>query len=141
MSKRSKYAFKALIRLAKNYGQGYVQTAEIAELENIPKKFLDQILLEMKHAKIVNSKQGNKGGYYFLKNPKEVTVAEIYRLFDGPIALLPCISLNYYEPCDDCADEATCELRGQFSKIRERTRTIMSKTTIMDFIAVPKKKK
>lgn len=134
MSKKCKYAFKALIRLAKNYEKGSVQTGEIARLESIPKKFLDQILLELKHAKFVNSKQGNKGGYYLLKNPKEITVADIYRIFDGPIALLPCISLNFYEPCDDCRDEDKCELRGVFATIRERTRTIMTKTTIYDFV-------
>ena len=134
MSKKCKYAFKALIRLSKNYEEGYLQSAEIAELEHIPKKFLDQILLELKHAKFINSKQGNKGGYYLLKSPKEITVADIYRMFDGPIALLPCISLNFYEPCDDCPDEEKCELRGEFVKIREGTRTIMSKTTIQDFL-------
>ncbi|MDE3057812.1 MAG: Rrf2 family transcriptional regulator [Bacteroidota bacterium] len=134
MSKKCKYAFKALIRLAKNYEKGYFQTGEIARLENIPQKFLEQILLELKHAKFVNSKQGNKGGYYLLKHPNAITVADIYRMFDGPIALLPCISLNFYEPCDDCLDEKKCELRGEFTKIREKTRIIMSKTTLQDFL-------
>ena len=141
MSKKCKYAFKALIRLSKNFGKGYLQTKEIAELESIPKKFLDQILLELKHAKFVNSKQGNKGGYYLLKKPVEISVADIYRMFDGPIALLPCISLNFYEPCDDCADEKKCELRGEFSKIRESTRIIMSSTTLQAFLSNPAKKK
>lgn len=134
MSKKCKYAFKALIRLAKNYEKGYVQSAEIAESENIPKKFLDQILLELKHAKFINSKQGNRGGYYLLKSPTAITVADIYRMFDGPIALLPCISLNFYERCDDCKDERTCELRREFTHIREGTRTIMSNTSIQSFL-------
>lgn len=134
MSKKCKYAFKALIRLAKNYEKGYFQTAEIAKAENIPQKFLEQILLELKHAKFVNSKQGNKGGYYLVKSPKEITVADIYRMFDGPIALLPCISLNFYEPCDDCLNEKTCELRTPFTQIREGTRTVMSAITIQDFL-------
>jgi len=130
-----------MIRLAKNYNNGYLQTGEIAEIENIPKKFLDQILLELKHAHFVNSKQGNKGGYYLVKAPKEISVADIYRLFDGPIALLPCISLNFYEPCDDCLDETTCSLRDEFAKIRERTRIIMSKTTLQSFITIKETKK
>lgn len=134
MSKKCKYALKALIKLAANYEQGLLQTADIAATENIPKKFLEQILIELKHAKIVNSKQGIGGGYYLSKNPKEVTVADVYRLFEGPIALLPCISLNYYEKCDDCISETTCTLREEFINIREKTRIIMSETTLESFL-------
>lgn len=131
---KCKYAIKALICLGKNYKNGYVHTADIASSGNIPRKFLEQILLDLKHSKIVNSKQGSKGGYYLLKDPKDVTVADIYRIFDGPISLLPCVSLNYYEKCDDCDDEATCVLNREFAKIREGSRVVMSNTNINSFL-------
>jgi len=134
MSKRCKYALKAMVRLARNYNQGFLSTAIIAQDENISKKFLEQILLELKRAKLVNSKQGTMGGYYLLKSPDEISLADIYRIFEGPIALTPCISLNFYEPCDDCADEATCYLRNELIIVREKTRKSMMEATLTSFI-------
>lgn len=134
MSKRCKYALKAMIRLARNYNQGFLSTAVIAQDENISKKFLEQILLELKRAKLVNSKQGNAGGYYLLKSPDDVSLADIYRIFEGPIALTPCISLNFYEPCDDCVDEATCYLRNELIIVREKTRKSMMEATLTSFL-------
>ncbi len=134
MSKRCKYALKAMVRLARNYNQGFLSTAVIARDENISKKFLEQILLELKRAKLVNSKQGTAGGYYLLKSPDEVSLADIYRIFEGPIALTPCISLNFYEPCDDCADETTCYLRNELMIVREKTRKSMMEATLTSFI-------
>ncbi|KFF22407.1 RrF2 family transcriptional regulator [Chryseobacterium sp. JM1] len=134
MSKRCKYALKAMVRLARNYNQGFLSTAIIAQDENISKKFLEQILLELKRAKLVNSKQGNAGGYYLLKSPDDVSLADIYRIFEGPIALTPCISLNFYEPCDDCVDEATCYLRNELIIVREKTRKSMMEATLTSFI-------
>ncbi|MGC5744918.1 RrF2 family transcriptional regulator [Chryseobacterium sp. NFX27] len=134
MSKRCKYALKAMVRLARNYNQGFLSTAIIAQDENISKKFLEQILLELKRAKLVNSKQGTMGGYYLLKSPDEISLADIYRIFEGPIALTPCISLNFYEPCDDCVDEATCYLRNELIIVREKTRKSMMEATLTSFI-------
>ncbi|PQA94628.1 Rrf2 family transcriptional regulator [Chryseobacterium shigense] len=134
MSKRCKYALKAMVRLARNYNQGFLSTAIIAQDENISKKFLEQILLELKRAKLVNSKQGTAGGYYLLKSPDEVSLADIYRIFEGPIALTPCISLNFYEACDDCVDEATCYLRNELIIVREKTRKSMMEATLTSFI-------
>lgn len=134
MSKKCKYALKAMVRLAAEYQKGCLSTTIIATDENIPKKFLEQILLELKQAKLVNSKQGANGGYYLLKSPDEVSVAELYRIFDGPIALVPCVSLYYYESCDDCIDEATCYLRKEMIKIRDKTRTEMMKATLQSFL-------
>ncbi|KXH83287.1 Rrf2 family transcriptional regulator [Chryseobacterium kwangjuense] len=123
-----------MIRLARNYNQGFLSTAVIAQDENISKKFLEQILLELKRAKLVNSKQGNAGGYYLLKSPDDVSLADIYRIFEGPIALTPCISLNFYEPCDDCVDEATCYLRKELIIVREKTRKSMMEATLTSFL-------
>lgn len=123
-----------MVRLAANYKQGYLTTGAIAKDENIPKKFLEQILLELKRYKLVNSRQGIGGGYYLLKSPSEITMAELYRIFDGPIALVPCVSIYYYEPCDDCVDEATCYLRKEFMAIRDKTRKIMTEATLQSFL-------
>ncbi|MDM1503900.1 Rrf2 family transcriptional regulator [Myroides marinus] len=134
LSKRCKYALKAMVCLARVYQKGHMTIASIAEQENIPKKFLEQILLELKRVKLVNSKKGLAGGYYLVKDPSEVSVADLHRIFDGPIALAPCVSLNYYEPCDDCLDEQTCYLRHQFIQIRDETRKSMSEATLQRFI-------
>lgn len=126
-----KYALKALIYIAES-DEGQVKTKDIAEHAIIPKKFLEQILLELKKGHIISSKQGNAGGYYFLKKPYEVTMAEVYRIIDGPIALVSCVSKNFYEPCDDCIDEAGCKIRLTLTLVREQTLSIMEKTTIAD---------
>ncbi|KGO10845.1 Rrf2 family transcriptional regulator [Elizabethkingia miricola] len=123
-----------MVRLARNYKNGFLSTAIIAQEENIPKKFLEQILLELKRAKLVNSKQGIGGGYYLLKSPDEVSLADLYRIFEGPISLTPCISLNYYEACDDCVDEEACYLRHELINVREKTRKSMMEATLTAFM-------
>lgn len=141
MSKKCKYAIKALIRLGQNYKKGNLFTSDIAKSENIPKKFLELILLELKRAGYVGSQIGYGGGYYLKKSPKDITVADIYRLFDGAIALVPCVAVKYYEKCDDCFDEKTCVVKREFMKIKEQTRQIMKKTTIHSFLTPIKAKK
>ncbi len=136
---KCKYAIKALIQLGLGYNQGYTMTSTISEAENIPKKFLEQILLELKHAGFVGSKQGYGGGYYLKRKPAEISVADVYRLFDGAISLVPCVSLNFYKKCDDCKSEKGCLLKPEFMKIREGARLIMSKTTIQSFLNQAKK--
>lgn len=134
MSKQCKYAIKALIRLAANYEKGNMQTAEIADKENIPKKFLEQILIKLKHGGYVGSKVGYQGGHFLKQHPSQITVADIYRLFDGAIALVPCVAYQFYEKCDDCENEKTCTLKREFTKIREQTRNVMKETTIQSFL-------
>lgn len=134
MSKKCKYAIKALIQLGKHYDEGYVQSADIAKADNLPQKFLEQILLELKRSGFVNSKQGFGGGYYLKMHPKKITVADVYRLFDGAIALVPCVAFDYYEKCEDCKSEKNCVLRREFAKIKEQAREIMKKTTIQSFL-------
>jgi Rrf2 family protein len=138
MSMKCKYALKALTRLGRDPKKGFLQTGDIARQENIPRKFLEQILVDLKHARMVNSKQGIGGGYYLLKKPKDISVADVYRLFDGAIALVPCVSLNFYEKCNDCKSEKECLLRDEFIKIREGARVVMSKITIQSFLNTPK---
>ena len=134
MSKKCKYALKALIRLGKEYDSGLVLTDDIAKSEHIPKKFLEQILLDLKHAGYVRSKQGSKGGYRLVQEPSQITLAEIHRLFDGAIALVPCVSQKFYDSCDDCPDEKSCRLKKVFIDVREKTYELLSGVTIESFL-------
>jgi Rrf2 family protein len=109
-------------------------TDDIARSEHIPKKFLEQILLDLKHAGYVRSKQGSKGGYRLVQEPSQITLAEIHRLFDGAIALVPCVSQKFYEACDDCPDEKSCRLKKIFIDVREKTYALLSGVTIKTFL-------
>jgi len=130
LSKKCKYAIHALVYLADRFQQGPVHIQEIAETQHIPKKFLEAILLELRNAKILHSKKGKGGGYYLYKKPQEVNLIEIIRLMDGAIAMLPCVSLNYYEPCEECLDEKTCGIRFAFLGVRDETLRILSESTL-----------
>ncbi len=136
MSKRCKYALKALARLGKEFGKdpGSVATPEIARCENIPKKFLEQILLELKKGGFVESRAGATGGYFLLKNPAEISIKEILRLIDGPIALLPCVSTKFYKRCEDCPDEAACRLNFVFAEVRTRDVELLKGFSIQDLM-------
>jgi len=138
MSRRCKYALKALVRLGRQYGQGNLLTDDIARMENIPKKFLELILLDLKRGGYVQSKQGIGGGYHLVQEPKTITLAEIYRFFDGAIALQPCVSQKFHEKCEDCPDEKNCHLRPAFADIREQTYQIMSKITLESLLKSPR---
>jgi Rrf2 family protein len=130
LSKKCKYAIHALVYLAERYQQGPVHIQEIAEKQHIPKKFLEAILLELRNAQILHSKKGKGGGYYLYKKPDEVNLIEIIRLMDGAIAMLPCVSLNYYEACEECVDEHTCGIRDAFRGVRDETLRILSESTL-----------
>jgi len=107
-----------------------VHIQEIAEKRNIPKKFLEAILLELRKAKVLHSKKGKGGGYYLYQKPSEVNLMEIMRLMDGPIAMLPCVSLHYYERCEECRSEKTCGIRDVFIKVRDETLAILGGSTL-----------
>jgi len=134
LSQKTKYALKALLYLAQQEEGFIAKTIDIAEGATIPKKFLEQILLELKRGHFVSSKQGKLGGYYLIKTKNEITLADIHRLFDGAIALLPCASLNFYEPCSDCKTESKCLLRLGLITIREKTLAAMQSITIASLI-------
>lgn len=123
-----------MVHLAENVDKGPVLISEIASEKNISIKFLENILLELKNAGILGSKKGKGGGYYLLKPPKEIPMAKIIRLLDGPIALLPCVSLNYYERCDNCKDEAVCGLHDVMSRVRDASLKILENKTLKDII-------
>ncbi|HLT79575.1 MAG TPA: Rrf2 family transcriptional regulator [Cyclobacteriaceae bacterium] len=130
LSKKCKYAIHALVYLAERYDQGPVHIQAIAEDQRIPKKFLEAILLELKNAKILGSKKGKGGGYYMYRKPEDVNLIEIIRLMDGAIAMLPCVSLNYYEPCEECVNEHLCGIRDAFIGVRDETLRVLSEHTL-----------
>lgn len=135
LTKKSKYAIKALTALARHFDkEGPVRIAEIAESEKIPMKFLEAILLELRKNGYLGSKKGLNGGYYLLKAPKEIILSNVIRITGGPIALIPCASLNFYERCEDCADEVSCGLREIAVKVRDASLEILSNTTIEDIV-------
>ncbi|MFM7017088.1 MAG: RrF2 family transcriptional regulator [Bacteroidota bacterium] len=134
LSKKAKYGLKALEYIAKQDQSRPIHTSEISLAESIPRKFLEAILLDLKHDGILKSKQGKNGGYLLLLEPEEVTIGRVVRLFDGPIALLPCVSSNYYEPCDDCENEAICGLKNIFAEVREATGSILDKLNLNDVL-------
>jgi len=131
LSKKTQYAFKALMYLAQNTDKGPVLIAEIAKKKKIPLKFLENILLELRKAGVLESKKGKGGGYYFAVPPSQVPVAKIIRLLDGPIALLPCVSLNFYERCKNC-DEKSCGLHDMMVNVRDATLKVLEKRTVAD---------
>lgn len=139
LSKKAKYAINALVHLAKKQEEGPVLIGTIAEEENIPKKFLEAILLELKKAGFLNSKKGKGGGYYLLKTPSEVNLADVMRLLDGAIAFIPCVTHKYYEPCEECKDEKTCGIRQAFMQVRNETVRVLKESTLERIIASEKK--
>ena len=140
LSKKSKYAIKALVALAKHDKGGLpMRIQEISEKENIPKKFLEAILLDLRKHGILGSKLGINGGYYLLKSADKIILTDIIRLTDGPIALIPCASLNFYEKCHDCEDEVTCGLRKVMLEVRVVSLGVLSNTSIADILKKEKR--
>ena len=130
LSQKAKYAIKALTFLAGKKPGEPVKTNEIAKVARIPKKFLEHILLDLKNASLVSSKQGVQGGYYLLKDAEQINLADIYRLFDGAVALLPCASYRFFEPCSDCDDVEYCVLRSELIEVKKQTLIALKKVTI-----------
>ena len=134
ISKKAKYAINALVHLAKRKDEGPILISDIAKSEHIPQKFLEAILLDLRKAGILASKKGKGGGYYLLKSTKEINMAEVVRLFDGAIALLPCVAHKYYERCEECKDEQTCGIRDIFSDVRIKTVELLKKATLAEIV-------
>lgn len=134
ISKKTKYGLKALAYLARKGKGTQVVIAEIAEEEQIPRKFLEAILLELKNNGYLGSRLGKTGGYYLLKEPNTISLAAMYRLLEGPIAMLPCVSLNFYEKCLDCPSEETCRLNKVLIEVRDKTLSVLEHRTLADLV-------
>lgn len=139
LTKRAKYGLKAMKYLAESPKETPVLISSISEHENIPFKFLQGILLSLKKHGFLDSKKGKGGGYFLKKPAKEINMASLFRVLDGPIALVPCVSLNYYEKCDDCPDEYTCCVNRLMAQVRDQTLTLLENETLEDLIKNQKK--
>ncbi len=133
LSKKTQYGLKALGYLAAKYGEGPVLIAEISKSKQIPIKFLETILLHLKNKGVLESKKGKGGGYYLAQHPKKTTLAFAIRIVNGPIAMIPCVSKNFYAKCEDC-DESTCGLNKTMIWARDATLKILEKKTLFDLI-------
>jgi Rrf2 family protein len=135
LSKRGEYGLRAMIMMAepteKKDALRMVQIKEIAQREQISAKFLEQILLTLKNAGLLHSKMGVGGGYYLAKPPKEITLGQIFRTLDGPVAPIRCVSQMAYEPCG-CPDEETCGLRLVMGDVRNAIANILDNTSLAD---------
>ena len=131
LSKKAQYAFRALTHLVEKYDQGPVLISEISRKKKIPLKFLENILLELRKAGILESKKGKGGGYFFRLPPRDIPLARIVRLIDGPIAMLPCVSLYFYERCRNC-DEKQCGLHDMMILVRDANLRILERKTVAD---------
>ncbi|WP_370214619.1 RrF2 family transcriptional regulator [Mesoflavibacter profundi] len=134
LSKKTKYGLKALTYLAKQEPNTPVQISAISESENISRKFLESILLTLRKNGFLGSKKGKNGGYYLLKDPSQIKLAPIMRILEGPIAMVPCVSLNFYEKCDDCPDETTCAVHKLMIEVRDNTLSIFNNKSLSDLI-------
>lgn len=131
---KTKYALKALAYLAKAPPEEPVLIADIAQAEDIPRKFLELILVELKQHGVVHSRKGRGGGYLLSVPPEKITLAALMRLLDGPIAPVPCLSRTAYRRCEGCRDESTCGVRLVLQDLYEASVKILEGTTIADLV-------
>ena len=134
LSKKAKYALKGLEYIAKHNDSAPILITEIADKQNIPRKFLEAILLELRRDGILDSKVGKNGGYFLRVPAKDINIGHVIRLIDGPIALIPCVSYKFYRPCEECAKEATCGLRDVMAELREATNKILEKVSLAEIL-------
>jgi Rrf2 family protein len=132
LSKKTKYGIKALTYLARQENKTPVSIAVISQSENISLKFLESILLTLRKNGLLGSKKGKGGGYYLLKEPNEIQMAAVMRILEGPISMVPCVSLNFYEKCDDCPDENACAVHKLMAQLRDSSLKIFKNTTLSD---------
>ena len=134
LSKKTKYGLKALTFLATQKNRDPIQIAEIAKHENISQKFLESILLTLRRTGYLGSKKGKGGGYYLIKDPTEIPMTTVMRVLEGPIAMVSCVSLNFYEKCDDCPDEQACSVHKLMLKVRDSALDVYRNTSLADLI-------
>lgn len=134
LSKKTKYGLKALTFIAKQPKGEKVQIATISESENISHKFLESILLTLRKAGFLGARKGKGGGYYLLKEATEIKMTDVIRTLEGPIAMVPCVSLNFYEKCEDCPDEDTCSVHKLMIQVRDNTLQVLRNNTLADLV-------
>lgn len=132
ISNKARYAFRALFAIAGSPEGANMASVEIAQSHQIPHKFLEQILLDLKRAGILESRRGKNGGYQMLRAADTITLGEVLRLFEGPLAPLPCLSRQAYRRCDDCVSESQCNLRREFGRAYDAYRRVLDERTVAD---------
>lgn len=136
LSKKTRYAMLAMVALAREYGRCSLTAGRIAEVEHVPKRVLEAILLKLRSNGCIGSTRGKTGGYYLMRPPQEITLLEIVEMFGGAVSMLACICAdNDYRPCEFCKDESTCSIRSTFSSIYRNTADILRRTTLADLVA------
>lgn len=130
LSKKAKYAIKALLALAEHDGEEPVRIADLARDEQIPAKFLELILLDLRNQGILQSRKGKGGGYLLARDPRDIYLGQIVRMFDGPLAPVPCASQTGYVRCADCRNEEVCGVRLAMKEVRDATAKILDGTSI-----------
>ncbi len=136
LTRKGKYGLKAMLVLVREHGNGPMLIGELADQERIPKKFLESILVELKHRGLVQSKKGPHGGYQLRRTPERISVGEVIRALDGPLALVSCVSQTAYAPCEECVSEHDCAVRRVFQQVRDETARILDGTTLAAAAAV-----
>ena len=134
LQKKSKYAIRALLALAQRPEQEPVLIADLAAQERIPKKFLEFILLVLRNKGILQSKRGRGGGYFLGRKPEAISLGEVIRALDGPLAPVPCVSHTAYRKCDECEDELTCGIRAVMNDVRDATAAIFDRESLADIL-------
>ena len=141
LSQKARYALRALYVLAARPPGSTALIGEIAKEAPAPRKFLEQILLELKHRGIVHSQRGKHGGYRLGRPADRISFAEVIRAIDGPLALSPCVSVTAYRRCDDCPDETACITRGVLLAVRDATADILESRSLADALTPPKRQR
>lgn len=135
ISKRAKYALKALKQLAEQYGKGPVLISRLSEQQHIPQRFLESILLDLRNHGLLHSQKGKGGGYQLRVEPERINLAQVLRIIDGPIAPTPCVSKNFYVRCDDCEDEETCRIRPIMLRVRDANLAVYENVSLQELAA------
>jgi Rrf2 family protein len=130
IAQKTRYALRSLLFLAEAQQDQSVQLARIAETQRVPPKYLELIMLDLKRAGLVKSARGPKGGYRLARAPEDISFGEIVRSMEGPIALVSCASVNFYAPCGDCHDEATCAIRRAFAILRDQSTSVLDSISL-----------
>lgn len=134
ISKKTKHGRQALLLLAREYGQGSLLIADLAEREGIAKKFFEYILLQLKNAGLLQSRKGKDGGYSLAKPPGEISVDRAVRILEGPLAPVPCVSVMAYRKCQECRDEQACGIRLVMKDVRDAIAKVLGNTSLQEML-------
>lgn len=141
LNKKTKYALQALIVLGGTNSDSPMLISSISEQANIPKKFLEQILLELKNGGILDSRKGQGGGYFLKKEPSKITLGQVIRITSGAVALVSCVSKTAYAPCPECPDEASCGIKAVMEDVHGVTTAILDTRSLADILSESERRK